>query len=511
MAPTGGGSASGGRGGPNNPPPGRGRHFRGGYGTGRGGARGGRSPRESHTGDRTSEPSTASGKAGKSVHERLGDGKWQVARGKGKAKAASSRDSPAGDKGGDRSGPHPSTAGVSNDVWRLWRKQGRCLMCGSESHRVAECSLNARTPTSTATARTPQTAGARAKGPPYGSKSSDANRPKGILASRGNQRTGEPMSKFPQTAVDKRSTGSDVDSRKRGRDSVPTGETPPAKRTTNTKRHTYAQAASGALEMAIVNKDRVHCSWKGFSQLRLFAEERFLQQLERGVVPLAVDKWDYNTHWATVHASDDASLAELRNVASKLNLQLVPKAEMEAIRKPTVVYCGLIQGPTAKHSKEVLERLLKFEKERNKIPGRLDYISVTPVARSENVLMRIVVDTDAEARMKELDGCLRLGASGLVKFEDVRAKFKVDNSTRLKKIEALETSIESAKAQLHDMVKAKAELEQQMDIREALPSVPKPSSSSTTHKDSGKPEKPVADKPDDYVDEEDETDKNLYN
>ena len=413
-----------------------------------------------------------------------GGGKGRVDRGKELTKEASSNH-----KGEERSyAPTPSTSGMPKAVWKEWRRKGACLVCGSESHKMRDCKVRSAIP---AKARNTQNAGTT-RGQNAGSqkgKSSSGQRTKGTTATatQDPSKFNVPSSKYPQNAGNKRSKGSNVEegSRKRQRDQEPSGQTPPAKKST-TKKFSYAQAAASSLELAIVTKDHVHCSWKDYMKLRNGAEERFMEMLDKGVVPLQVEKWEYNTHWATVHASDGTAEKELRQVASKYNLVLVPKAELEAVRKPTKMFMGLITGPAAKHSKETLERLLKFECERNKIPGRLSYVSSTPVARSGNVLLRVCVDADAEERLKEIGGTLRIGASGNVKLEDTRAKYTVDASTRLEKINKLEEEIEAAKASLTQKVKIKRELEQQMDLDEALPS------GSTTPLNSDKAQKPTS-------------------
>ena len=88
-----------------------------------------------------------------------------------------------------------------------------------------------------------------------------------------------------------------------------------------------------------------------------------------------------------------------------------------------------------------------------KIPGKLQYHSAHKVASSGNLLLKILVDEDAEPRFKELSYQLRMGASGYVKFEDDRAKRKVDKRTRAKQIEDLEAELEAEKKKLDERIK----------------------------------------------------------
>ena len=44
-------------------------------------------------------------------------------------------------KGDEDSAPEVGHESVSPGLRRMWRKEGRCLACGSERHRIADCSL----------------------------------------------------------------------------------------------------------------------------------------------------------------------------------------------------------------------------------------------------------------------------------------------------------------------------------------------------------------------------------
>ena len=141
--------------------------------------------------------------------------------------------------------------------------------------------------------------------------------------------------------------------------------------------------------------------------------------------------------------------------AEAMNLELVLKSrrQYEEERKPHTILTGLVTGSAAARDREILERMIQAEKDRVKIPGKLQYHSAHKVASSGNLLLKILVDEDAEPRFKELSYQLRMGASGYVKFEDDRAKRKVDKRTRANQIETLESELEAEKKKLDERIK----------------------------------------------------------
>lgn len=74
---------------------------------------------------------------------------------------------------------------------------------------------------------------------------------------------------------------------KRSRDQSASGMTPPAKRPQ--KKHSYAEAAKGSLELVIVKKDEGHISAKDFHKLNQEVEDEWLHQLDKGDVPFNVE------------------------------------------------------------------------------------------------------------------------------------------------------------------------------------------------------------------------------
>ena len=211
--------------------------------------------------------------------------------------------------------------------------------------------------------------------------------------------------------------------------------------------------------MAIVTKDRGHIARRDFEAIRQAVEDKFIAQLDQNVVPLSIEGWNYTSHFATCYVADQESVVSLDEVVKSAGFILERKETLVAERKPVTILTGLLQGPAAKRERNEIERFLKFEQARVKIPGRIEFYSSIPIKRSGNTLLRIAVDDDAFSRMKEVDFQLRIGASGLVRFEDERASKKTNKQTREVKIHELETSIHDLKNKLVTLAKEKRELE----------------------------------------------------
>ncbi len=352
-----------------------------------------------------------------------------------------------------------SSAGSKlSELRKLWRKRGACLSCGSSAHRIKDCSLTPSSPSSTTSSST-------TKAPPAGTpKTAKAADPVDPRAYRDYDK--EKKSSYADTAAkgsskskaeqDSKPSGSGKSrGAKRSRDPAPTGQTPPAK---TAKNFSYAKATAGAIELVILNEDEGHIEVKQHDRLKMLVEELWIQQLEKDQDLVAIDKWSYTYKMATVHVADSASAAMVATEAKKLKLVLKSRAQVEAERRPTVILTGLITGPAAKRERQEIERFLKAEVNRMAIPGRLQFYQGVPT-KAGNLLLRIIVDDFAEERLKQLDYQLRVGASGLVKFEDERASKKVDQRSRAIKLERLQAEIEQGREQLKAKCKALRELQ----------------------------------------------------
>ena len=108
----------------------------------------------------------------------------------------------------------------------------------------------------------------------------------------------------------------------------------------------------------------------------------------------------------------------------------------------------MLTGPAAKRTRSELECLLKYECHRVKIPGRCEYYSEIPVHRSGNKLLKVKVDDDAMERLRELDFQVRVGASGMVKFQDKREAKQVNKQTRANRLQECNNELEELRKKL---------------------------------------------------------------
>ena len=81
----------------------------------------------------------------KDVHS----GGERASEGKGRSRESAANNPPR-DKGKSKVGEDTNTGSddkrvVGSALRRMWRKEGRCLSCGSESHCIKDCSLRPKT------------------------------------------------------------------------------------------------------------------------------------------------------------------------------------------------------------------------------------------------------------------------------------------------------------------------------------------------------------------------------
>ena len=398
----------------------------------------------------------------------------------------------AGPSQKDRAGERPA-----RDLLNLWRREGRCLGCGSEAHRIRDCVLNRggqhnsgsstkATTTTTGGNGNPSnmSASAQPRGssdqrrnknssshpaskfsstnpkvsgsgsayggpgsrPAYGGQGSNRDDPrKGGGGGSANGGSGTMSANGGQGSNRGSGTGSDRGV-KRQRDSAPSGATPPPKRTA---KFSYASAAAGSMELVIRNEAGEHISKKDLARLKQLAEEKFMAQLDKGEELIQIEGWNHTSLYASVHVGDAASAMAMVCEGKKLKLKLVKKAEFEKSRKNFVIMTGLVTGPAAQRDKKTLDRFIKAEMNLKKVPGDIEVYSLHPTA-SHNLLLSIKVDEDAEPRLKELDYTLRVGASGPVKFADTRSDKKVDQRTRAQRLELLKQKLEEKREELRE-------------------------------------------------------------
>ena len=416
---------------------------------------GGRIPKKS------SDNAQKATSAGTSSSAGDGEGDWSDVRAK-KGKSTNARQAKAAGSqpnakvtGGQptRSGAVSFRSSASPSLIARWSKEKRCLECGSDAHFIRDCPKRSQPGTSGTAHRSgsqPTKSGGASGSQPASSRSKTSNKPQG----------GQPRGKVPTGAQ-----STDARGEKRKRDPAPTGVTPPPKKPVP-KKFSYAAMAAGAIEVAIVTRERAHISKKHFNAIRDAVEEKWFSQLDEGKEPFAVEGWSYTSQYATFSVPNDVSAGQVEGVVRDQGFLAIPKATLLEERKPTTILTGLVTGSAAKRDRSQLERLLKFEANRLKIDGRIEFYSSSAIQKSGNTLLRILVDEDAKQQMSRVDFELRIGASGKVKFIDERAQKKSNPEYVKRRLTELEQSIDEHKQRI------RAELEERRQLQEDLEKPP---------------------------------------
>ena len=416
-----------------------------------------------------------------------GRGGWSVVNNNKRNKGGKT-----GSKGNPSAGGQPAGAGAashrsmaSGDLREVWRRDRRCLGCGSESHFIRDCPLVNQANNVSGSQPKDTSKTGKGKG---GQPNPSSNNPKGS----------QPKGKTSAGTGSANVAGG----KKRKHSTTPTGQTPPPKRPAS-KKFSYAATAAGAIEVAVVTKEHGHISKKDFNAIRDAVEEKWTTQLEEGKVPFTVEQWSYTSQYATYSVPDTESAGQVEAVVRDHGFLARAKEDVMNERKPTTILTGLVTGSAAKRDRKMLERMLKFEAQRVEIHGRIEFYSATPIVKSGNLLLRILVDEDAKWELSKVNDELHIGASGKVKFQDERALRKSAPEYRRRRLQELEQSIEAHKKLLLDEVKERKELE--IDLDTAPPSVGSMGMSSLNVGDAGneeptteegkKPDDEKADKP----------------
>ncbi len=400
------------------------------------------------------------------------EGEWMLVRrpkGKGRGGSTSASGEATGRPGralGEASG-RPT---VTPEQRETWRKNRRCVGCGSKSHYVRKCPTN---PSDNKKAHgagrgkpTPETSGA-----PNVNQGRKARPTRSGEAQKTTKGAGEPISgtgrsprPTPVTveAGTKRSratasTPHTTTAAKRARDQTPSGHTPPAKKT-----FSYASATAGAMEFAIVNADMGHVRRPLYEALRTSVEKAVITELLEGKATILIDQWSYNRELATVHVADLTTAETLKRLATAEGCRLLTRAQLAEVRKPTTILSGLLTGPAASGRKETLDLYVKAEKHRRGIPGRME-VCQTFETKAGNLVLKLLVDEEALTRVRELDMNLRIGGTGLVHFTDLTEDKKLNNAA------ARQAALEAKRKELREKEDAlrKAALELREAEREA--------------------------------------------
>ena len=255
---------------------------------------------------------------------------------------------------------------------------------------------------------------------------------------------------------------------KRSREPAVSGYTPPLKR--NAKReHSYATVAAEATELVIRNAEGKHITKDKLRELEQVLNDDYLDQILKGEevqIPL-VEKWDHTATVATVKCIGQYTEDAIRAAAPKVSVKIMSRSSWEAQKRPTKFITGLVTGATANQPKEKLVKLLEVQAKLEKIPGKIELIQTFKTQRPDSIIIKLLVDDIAEARLVEMGNTLRFGFSDKILFEDVKPKTTTkvnvpsvpEKAAAASRVSQLESEIDFHRARLTQKMKDKEEAE----------------------------------------------------
>ena len=370
---------------------------------------------------------------------------------------------PTTSKGKPKGQPKGALANSTEDLAKLkalWRKKGACFACGSESHRIAQCSIRAEMSTAKELAKEGKKA--REKRPKKAKAKKTVNSAVTETGGTGTHQTGQateaigtaPWIKVTRGKVTKKGApapatvagtnaatmttskvtvtkddATQLRGKKRTRDTTPSGLTPPPKKSTaehgarpNTfykRAFNYARVTSGAREMVILRKDGGHITQKAYLEIIEPLEKILQESLENDGTPFQVDGSEYNTQLATITPVDEASTRRIAEHVNCMGYDFKEKSEVMEARRPSKMMSGLAKGISANLNLEVLNKYVQHFKTSKGITGSMEIVS-SMTTKTNNAILKLKVDDLAAAGFLTEGNTLRLGMAGLVLFCDIQ-------------------------------------------------------------------------------------------
>ena len=313
----------------------------------------------------------------------------------------------------------------SAELFRVWRKEGRCFTCGSEAHQRKACPLSAA-----------KKAAPESNSNPRPGKRNRASSPSGLTPPAKNKRQSKTADAGGNSGGSK------------------------AKVTPNVKRVSYANVASNDHVVA-VNKNGTHIKESAFDDISREYDKVSLARL-RGEHPhpLSVLKSaSYSSTMATWGVVDDESKGVLCGIIEKLGLRSATMEELKQLRRPTTQLSGFAKGPIKELERGDLELLLGYAVKSKGIPGKVTLAVTKPTPKG--LLMFIRVDDEAKEGLAQVGNILNLSSAGDVLFQDLRSKdTKMINKNAAKmSSEAVKDRLDKLYASIEEQRKEAAELE----------------------------------------------------
>ena len=302
--------------------------------------------------------------------------------------------------------PSPSMASLR----RKWMSEGRCLKCGSESHKKKDC----------------DTGSTSASAPPS-SRDSSASRATPPVASASKERA------TPTVGQKRRTTSSTgiTPSPKRGPGvaaaaasyAAAAAGTVSVSASKRAAKYSYAEAAAGSPELVAVNDQLKHIPRSKYLEIQKVLSADYLKSCREGISPLKVEDTGHDHTSAWWKLRDHETMLRVRAIISKVDgIECMTRDELLEKRRPLCIMSGLVRGQvTASLTKEELKLILKTEIQEKEIEGRMELASAK-VTENGNLIIRILLDDVAEANFAVWANTLHFGVDGKVRFHKVTKK-----------------------------------------------------------------------------------------
>ena len=300
---------------------------------------------------------TASGRGGAAG---TGKGRGNAASLKPSSSGRAGRENPASGSGGQSDGDRRSRTGDAGGVpskralQKLCYEQGRCVKCGSESHRKAQCPV----------AVTPSPSNKRVDDASFkkpaetaGTSSRDSS------ANRGTSSRASSASRASSTSKTFAGTAASSASRKRRRDPMasPTGHSPAEKQIKRPasyaaaaggstggsakKTYTYAKAVEGSLQLVAVTPEELkHIPKSKYLEIQQALSADYIEACKNKRTPPLVEETKHEHAFAWWKLRDEASKRQVQKIVRGLGYECLLMDELLARRRP--IFCLLYTSPS---------------------------------------------------------------------------------------------------------------------------------------------------------------------
>ena len=363
--------------------------------------------------------------------------------------------------------------GIPSSLLKIWRKEGRCLNCGSETHLRQGCTLHFETQTTTTTDEEEEAASEKEDEDQQRTQKQELKRMKQQQRRQKKRqlKVSKPSIVITPPAMTKKDAGKEPlpvaqeetgrRSRKRGRGG-PSGETPRAKRRspsgrmadsspktsgskrTSKKDFSYAAPMQGVVRMMILTAGGNNVTREAFTEiLRKLNETLVIGRMEKGEQVPTVDRWHFTPVMTAADFTDLQSEKAICEFILQLGYQIMTEAEFAESRRSTVVVSGLVRAPTAELSDVKLRELIQAQVEKEGIHGLFEVLEIARTL-NKNAILRIKVDEVAMGRFSEMNCSIHIGMAGRVLFSKGRKHLvqreRADSSSKAAPMDEEETN-----------------------------------------------------------------------